>query len=74
MGPQLLYQRMASDTDLWLGLKARQAKYRNVFGATKELSPVEDERSYITLEGDNPERPARIDSGPARKPDQVSVL
>jgi len=40
---QMLYQRMYSDTDLWLGLKARQAKYKNVLGATKELSPVEDE-------------------------------
>jgi hypothetical protein len=49
---QMLYQRMASDTDLWLGLKARQAKYKNVFGGKKELSPVEDERSYVTLEGD----------------------
>ena len=66
----MLYQRMASDTDLWLGLKARQAKYKNVFGATKELSPVEDERSYITLDSDRPDKPVKTDSGPAKRPEQ----
>ncbi len=55
---------MASDTDLWLGLKARQARYKNVFGTTKELSPVEDERSYVTLEGDKPEKPVKPDQKP----------
>ena len=64
---QLLYQRMASDTDLWLGLKARQAKYKNVFGGKKELSPVEDERSYVTLEGDREDKPTtKLDFWPVR--------
>ena len=65
----MLYQRMASDTDLWLGLKARQAKYKNVFGATKELSPVEDERSYVTLDGDRADKPVRTESGSGKKPE-----
>ena len=61
---------MASDTDLWLGLKARQSRYKNVFGTTKELSPVEDERSYVTLEGDKqPAQPVK----PAQKPDSLPV-
>ena len=62
---------MASDTDLWLGLKARQARYKNVFGTgtKKELSPVEDERSYLTLEGDKPDKPVK----PDHKPDSLPV-
>ena len=62
---------MASDTDLWLGLKARQARYKNVFGATKELSPVEDERSNVLLEGGGQhESPVATDGGQARRHDQ----
>lgn len=33
---KLLCQRMASDTDLWLSLKAAQAKYQSSLEATKE--------------------------------------
>ena len=33
-------QRMASDTDLWLSVKAAQAKYQSTLGATKKESPI----------------------------------
>ena len=33
---KMLYKRMASDTDLWLSLKAAQTKYQSKLEATKE--------------------------------------
>ena len=38
----MLSQRMLSDTDLWLGLKAQQARYKNVLSTNKELLPVKN--------------------------------
>ena len=32
----MLYKRMASDTDLWLSLKASKANYQSTLEATKE--------------------------------------
>ena len=69
----MLYQRMYSDTDLWLGLKARQARYKNVLGATKELSPVEDESVTGSKILEQPDQ--KLDLGAAaKKHEQVSFI
>lgn len=57
---RLLCQRMASDTDLWLSLKAAQAKYQSSLEATKESTTGSRDMLEVTSSTDDNQLPAHI--------------
>ena len=44
-----LCQRMASDTDLWLSLKAAQVKYQSTLEATRESPSIDDDTAELVI-------------------------
>ena len=53
---KILCQRMASDTDLWMNLKAAQAKYQSKLDASKENTSVDtiDDMELVVNQVDMP--------------------